>query len=280
LQRTELKRVHGESTLLGQWGFLPEWAAGKPDVKPLINARAETAASKPFFRQAFRSKRCLVLADGFYEWKRTGKRKMPYRIALKINEPFAFAGLWSTVRDAQGRPRTTFAVLTTDANALVARLHPRMPAILRPQDEAIWLDPLLSPEQAQTLLAPYPAGLLHAYPVSAQVNSPAWNHPQALAPLPQDATREPTPDHIADWGYTCNWLKIYGKAVHPIFQSLISRKSLLVDLSFVGMLTSLCGESGLRLSRKWCLETWSQHLQSIEKMGHADQIFPEKHLFG
>jgi putative SOS response-associated peptidase YedK len=183
---------------LSHWGFVPEWAAGKPDVKPLINARAETAASKPYFRDAFRSKRCLVLADGFYEWKRTGKRKTPYRIAFKTNEPFAFAGLWSTVHDAQGRPRTTFAVLTTDANPLVARLHPRMPAILRPQDEAIWLDPLLLPEQAQTLLEPYPAGLLHAYPVSTRVNSPAWNSPQALASLPQDAARESMPDHIPD----------------------------------------------------------------------------------
>lgn len=172
---------------LSHWGFLPEWAAGKPDIKPLINARAETAATKPFFRQAFRSKRCLVLADGFYEWKRTGKRKMPYRIALKTEEPFAFAGLWSEVHDAQGRPRTTFAVLTTDANTLVAQVHHRMPVILRPQDEAAWLDPQLSPEQAQTLLEPYPAELLQAYPVSPQVNSPAWNNAEALIPLAQDA---------------------------------------------------------------------------------------------
>ena len=89
---------------LSTWGFLPEWADGRPDVKPLINARAETVATKPFFRQAFRTKRCLVLADGFYEWKRTGKGKVPYRIALKTDEPFAFAGIWSTVHDAQGRP--------------------------------------------------------------------------------------------------------------------------------------------------------------------------------
>jgi putative SOS response-associated peptidase YedK len=183
---------------LSHWGFLPEWAADKPDVKPLINARAETAATKPFFRDAFRSKRCLVLADGFYEWKRTGRGKVPYRIALKTQEPFAFAGLWSTVRDAQGRPCTTFAVLTTNANRLVSRIHPRMPAILRPQDEAIWLDPLLLPEQAQTLLEPYPAELLHAYPVSARVNSPAWNSPEALAPLAEDAGGEPRPGHIAD----------------------------------------------------------------------------------
>ena len=120
---------------------------------------------------------------------------MPYRIALKTDEPFAFAGIWSEVHDAQGHPQTTFAILTTDANALVTQIHNRMPVILRPQDEAAWLDPEASPEQAQACLAPFPAELLRAYPVSAQVNSPAWNRPEALAPVVQDATGGHPPCH-------------------------------------------------------------------------------------
>src|SRR5215471_19020439 len=117
------------------WGFVPEWADGRPDVKPLINARAETAATKPFFRDAFKRKRCLVLADGFYEWKRAGKSKVPYRIALKTEEPFTFAGIWSAVHDAQGVVHPTFAILTTEANALVSQIHTRMPVILHAEDE-------------------------------------------------------------------------------------------------------------------------------------------------
>ena len=162
------------------WGFLPEWADGRQDVKPLINARSETASTKPFFRQAFRTKRCLVLADGFYEWKRTGQGKVPYRIALHTEEPFAFAGIWSTVHDAQGRPVTTFAILTTDANPLVAEVHNRMPVILHPQEEAGWLNPEISPEQAQAFLKPFPADLLSVYEVSPKVNAPANNTPDLL----------------------------------------------------------------------------------------------------
>ena len=84
---------HPDAIVRAAWGFVPEWADGRPDVKPIINARAETVATKPFFRDAFKKKRCLVLADGFYEWKRAGKSKVPYRIALKTEEPFAFAGI-------------------------------------------------------------------------------------------------------------------------------------------------------------------------------------------
>ena len=165
---------------ISAWGFLPAWADGRPDVKPLINARAETVATKPFFKQAFRSKRCLVLADGFYEWKRIGKGKVPYRIALKTGEPFAFAGIWSTVHDAQGRPVTAFAIITTDANALVAEVHNRMPVILHLDDEAAWVSPESSPEQAQALLQPFPADLMSVYEVSSKVNSPANNTPDIL----------------------------------------------------------------------------------------------------
>ena len=157
------------------WGFVPAWADRRDDVKSVINARAESVAAKPFFRDAFKSKRCLVLADGFYEWKKTGKRKVPYRIALKTEEPFAFAGIWSTVHDKDGRPHPTFAIITTAANELVADIHTRMPVILREDDEEDWLNPQLPLADAQALLLPYPAELLTMYEVSAKVNSPTYN---------------------------------------------------------------------------------------------------------
>ena len=171
---------HPDAIVRAAWGFVPEWADGRPDVKPLINARAETVATKPFFRDAFKKKRCLILADGFYEWKRAGKGKVPYRIALKTEEPFAFAGIWSTVHDAQGIVQPTFAILTTESNALVAQIHTRMPVILREQDEENWLNPSLSLDAAQALLVPFPADRLMMYEVSSKVNSPGYNTPEAL----------------------------------------------------------------------------------------------------
>jgi putative SOS response-associated peptidase YedK len=165
------------------WGFVPAWADRRPDVKSVINARAESVATKPFFRDAFKSKRCLVLADGFYEWKKTGKHKVPYRIAFKTEEPFAFAGIWSTVHDKNGRPHPTFAIITTEANELVAHIHSRMPVILREEDENDWLNPQLLLADAQALLAPYPADLLTMYEVSAKVNSPTYNLPEAIRPV-------------------------------------------------------------------------------------------------
>lgn len=170
---------------VSSWGFRPEWADWR-DVTPVINARAETVASKPSFRQAFRSKRCLVLADGFYEWQRTGKSKMPYRIALKTGEPFAFAGIWSMGRDGQSRPWSTFAIITTEANSLVAQIHNRMPVILHPEDEATWLNPEATPAQAQACLRPFPAHLLRLTPVSPKVNSPAYNAPDLLQRVARD----------------------------------------------------------------------------------------------
>jgi putative SOS response-associated peptidase YedK len=165
------------------WGFVPAWADSKAGVKPVINARAESIATKPFFRAAFKQQRCLVLADGFYEWRRTKEGKRPYRIALKTDEPFAFAGLWSTVHDRTGKPHTTFAIITTEANALVAQIHNRMPVILQEQDEADWLNPQLPLAAAQAMLVPFPAERMTAYGVSAKVNSPAHNTPDVIAPV-------------------------------------------------------------------------------------------------
>ena len=138
---------HPDAIVRAAWGFVPEWADGRPDVKPIINARAETVATKPFFRDAFKKKRCLVLADGFYEWKRAGKSKVPYRIALKTEEPFAF-GIWSMVHDAQGEAHPIFALLTTEANALAAAISCANPS--RP------LALLLSEMQWFRMLNPFP----------------------------------------------------------------------------------------------------------------------------
>ena len=175
--------THSQEVTMSAWGFVPEWAKGRTDVKPLINARAETVATKPTFRQAFKSKRCLVLADGFYEWKRTGKSKVPHRIALKSGEPFAFAGIWSTVHDPSGRPYTTFAILTIEANELMAQIHSRMPVILRAHDEATWLNQRCPLDEAQALLVPFPAEPLTLYEVSPRINSPTYNTPDALHPV-------------------------------------------------------------------------------------------------
>jgi len=175
--------THPQEITMSAWGFVPEWADGRADVKPLINARAETVATKPTFRQAFRSKRCLILADGFYEWKRAGKSKVPHRVALKSGAPFAFAGIWSTVHDPNGRPYTTFAILTTEANELVAQIHTRMPVILHARDEATWLNQHCPLDEAQALLASFPAELLTLYEVSPKVNSPTYNTPAALHPV-------------------------------------------------------------------------------------------------
>ena len=171
-----------------RWGLVPWWWSKSLKEMKLatFNARAESVATKPLFRDAFKRKRCLVLADGFYEWKREGKSKVPYRIALKTEEPFAFAGIWSTGHDAQGIEQPTFAILTTEANALVSQIHTRMPVILREQDEADWLNPRLSLDEAQLLLVPCSADRLMIYEVSSKVNSPAFNIPEALQPVAQE----------------------------------------------------------------------------------------------
>lgn len=160
---------------------MPAWAAGRKGMKPIINARAETVASKPCFKEAFQTKRCLVIADGFYEWKKSKGGKIPFRIILKTEEPFAFAGIWSTIHNAAGEDEQTFAIITTTPNELVAEIHDRMPAMLHARDEEDWLNPQLSLQDAQALLVPYPAELLTAYQVSPKVNSPANNSPEVIA---------------------------------------------------------------------------------------------------
>ncbi|MFH1296794.1 MAG: SOS response-associated peptidase [Bacteroidota bacterium] len=153
-----------------RWGLIPFWAKDPSIGNKLINAKAETITGKPSFKNAFRRRRCLVPADGFYEWKKNAA-KTPYRIVLKDGAPFAMAGIWEKWVSGDGEIIHSFSILTTTPNDLIAPIHNRMPVILLPENEKRWLDDT-SEELLQGLLKPYPAGLMKAYPVSNLVNSP------------------------------------------------------------------------------------------------------------
>lgn len=164
-----------------RWGLIPSWAKDASIGNRMINARAETVAEKPAFRASLRSRRCLVPASGFYEWKRDEAGKTPHFIHL-VDEPlFAFAGLYDVWRDPDGRAVRSYTILTTEPNALMASIHNRMPVILRREDEGEWLDPEnTAPEHLLPLLRPYPAREMEAYPVSKRVNSPTNDTPDLL----------------------------------------------------------------------------------------------------
>jgi putative SOS response-associated peptidase YedK len=158
---------------LMQWGLVPRWAKDPSGASQMINARAETAADKPAFRDAFRRRRCLIVADGFYEWKKAGKIKQPYHIRMKDGRPFAFAGLWERW-GASDEKLESCTILTTNANELCAPMYDRMPVILGPADYDRWLDPaLVDPDQLKYMLEPYPADEMITEPVSPRVNSVA-----------------------------------------------------------------------------------------------------------
>jgi len=167
------------------WGFIPSLARDPVGGRPMINARAETLLARPAFRGAVQSRRCLVPASGFYEWKRDGKRKVPFYIRLKTTPLFAFAGLYETMRDPLGHERGTFAVITTEPNELVAGLHDRMPAILARDQEESWIraGAVVSADLAR-MLVPYPDGEMEAYPVSGKVNDSGSEGPGLIQPLP------------------------------------------------------------------------------------------------
>jgi len=167
-----------------RWGLVPSWARDPSVGHRMINARAETVAEKPSFRQALQRRRCLVLADGFFEWRRDGATKTPMYIRLNGHEPFAFAGLWDTWKDATGTPLATCTIVTTAANALVAPIHQRMPVILPPEAEAVWLDRrVTAPDELLALLTPYAPEHMQAYAVSPAVNSPRHNAPDCIVPV-------------------------------------------------------------------------------------------------
>lgn len=165
---------------LMRWGLIPSWAKDDSIGVKAINAMAETAAEKPFFREAIRKRRCLIPADGFYEWKLIGpKKKQPYNIGLRDSGLFAFAGLWERWKNPKGMELETCTILTTDANSLVKDVHNRMPVILRPEDYDLWLDSgVADPEQVADLLKPFDARMMRKYPVSPAVSSVANDGPE------------------------------------------------------------------------------------------------------
>jgi len=178
------REVGGREFRLFRWGLVPSWAKDPAIGNRMINARSETAATKPAFRKPFGERRCLILADGFYEWKRDGSRKQPYYIKLRDGEPFAFAGLWDHWAPADGQPLETCTILTTTPNALVQPIHDRMPVILPSSAYGAWLDRTVSDvPTVQALLTPYPADEMIAYPVSTRVNNPAHDTPECVLPL-------------------------------------------------------------------------------------------------
>jgi putative SOS response-associated peptidase YedK len=166
-----------------RWGLIPSWAKDPSVGNRMINARAETLAEKPSFRAALKKRRCIIPADGFYEWQKLGKVKQPVHIVLKCREPFAFAGLWETWTSPDGEEVKSCTIITTEANELLKGVHDRMPVILTKEAESIWLDPKIQePEQLLPLLKPYQPELMEFYPVSRAVNSPSNDSPDCIVP--------------------------------------------------------------------------------------------------
>ncbi len=165
-----------------RWGLIPSWAKDPSIGNKMINARAETVSEKPSFRSAFKKRRCLIVADGFYEWQKTDNGKQPYHFRMKDSSPFAFAGLWEAW-DGQGEEIRSCSIVTTDANDLMNEIHHRMPVILHPENYGVWLDQGFAEKEALTdLLRPYPSDEMEAYPVSRRVNKPANNEPSVIEP--------------------------------------------------------------------------------------------------
>ena len=180
-----------------RWGLVPSWAKDIKIGARMINAVSETAASKPAFRSAFRRRRCLVLADGFYEWRpapnkqarnnQEGKKRVPIYFSQKSGEPMAFAGLWESWQSPTGEHIRSCAILTTAANEFMAQIHRRMPVILSAETEPLWLDPLTeTPANLEPLLIPAPAELLDAREVSPMVNNVRNDGPDCIADAPKE----------------------------------------------------------------------------------------------
>ena len=166
-----------------RWGLVPPWATELSIGSRMINARSETVATKPSFKKSFLSRRCLVVADGFYEWQKIDDKKQPFYIRLKSDRPFGFAGLWER-NDRTGQPVETCTIITTTANELMAPLHDRMPVIIPPEQYDHWLDPEAHDvTQLERLLQPFPSDEMTAYPVSTLVNSPKNDLAECVEPL-------------------------------------------------------------------------------------------------
>lgn len=163
-----------ENLVAMNWGLKPVWWTH--GSRPLINIRSESLEDKPTFQRLLASKRCLIPADGFYEWRHAGSRKEPFHIGLKDSRLFAFAGLWDSVND-----KPQLVILTTEPNRLVSRIHDRMPVLLRVKDEGMWLNRKSDVTSLLKVLVPYPAVSMSSHPVSALINSPGYDGPECLS---------------------------------------------------------------------------------------------------
>ncbi len=166
-----------------RWGLVPRWAQGIGPGQPLINARSETVAEKPSFRDSYRERRCLVVADGFYEWQTAGRRKQPYWIGLSDGRPFGFAGLWDSWQGENGQSMDSCVILTTGANEALRVLHDRMPVIVEPENFDLWLDPDTIPWEIEPLLRPHPEEDIRFFPVTTRVNYVANDDPGCVEPM-------------------------------------------------------------------------------------------------
>ncbi len=186
--RQEVPIVVGEDKRvlkMMRWGLVPFWSKDESIGDNMINARAETVTQKLSFKNSFKERRCLVLVDGFYEWKDDEKKgsKIPYRFVLKSREPFAFAGLWDIWKKPGGNTLLSFTIITTEANDLIHTIHNRMPVILSEKNEDIWLDQDMKDDnRLLPLLVPYPSDHMQAYEVSTLVNSPKNDSPECIEP--------------------------------------------------------------------------------------------------
>jgi putative SOS response-associated peptidase YedK len=169
---------------LVRWGLIPSWAKDSSIAAQMINARSETASAKPAFRDALKSRRCLIPADGFYEWQKTGKAKQPYCFEVNDGELFAFAGLWDRRKDGSGNWVKTCSILTTTPNTVTSAVHERMPVILDPDGYDLWLDPGMQNIAAVAeLLKPYDAKSMRRYPVSTRINHVANDDEECSRPV-------------------------------------------------------------------------------------------------
>lgn len=189
-QLVAVVRVEPESEPPGRhlaalrWGLVPSWARDPSIGNRLINARAETAAEKPAFRSAFQRRRCLLPADGFFEWQQRGEGRQPYYIQMADERPFAFAGLWEAWQGPDQNAFESCTILTTEANKVVKPIHDRMPVILAEESYEPWLDPsCTNRDELKRFLAPFDAQRMKAHPVSRYVNRPANEGPKCIAPL-------------------------------------------------------------------------------------------------
>ena len=183
-QQVAVVMTDGRKRLVSmKWGLIPAWSDDPTIGNRLINARAETLTEKPSFREAFMRQRCLVIADGFYEWQKRGRTRQPFFIHLKAERPFGFAGLYDFWTSPKGELITTCTIITTEPNEMVKTLHDRMPAILAREFEDRWLDPY-NPDQASLIqmLHPYSASEMAMHTVSPLVNSPANDSPECILP--------------------------------------------------------------------------------------------------